>query len=229
MAEEISKEELEAPQKITEGAMLELINLWLMDYKPDDTVEPTSDRPVTAKAVSRMLQTLVRTPYVLNAVIETGQHGETYSHVDIPDEFVYSISDGGKTRQAIDVIFWSTAEESYDFGAPLFQGQVFTLFLHDYNSSATFKGANSEARLVWLLSAGSPVIASRNKFRVLERTASFMIPNNSNQRQITIGSVKETDVADGGEVSQKDQPEEIIEKIHTGTTVSKIIVIKHGA
>ena len=57
---EIPKEELEAPQKITEGAILELINLWLMDYKPDDTVDPSSTRPVTAKAVSSMIGTPVR-------------------------------------------------------------------------------------------------------------------------------------------------------------------------
>lgn len=66
MAEEIPKEELEAPQKINEAAIQELINLWLMDYKPADTVDSSSNLPVTGKAVANYVNGIVRKPQMTN-------------------------------------------------------------------------------------------------------------------------------------------------------------------
>lgn len=42
-------------KQITDAAILQLINHWLMEYKPEDTVDPTSDGVPTGKAIANYI------------------------------------------------------------------------------------------------------------------------------------------------------------------------------
>ena len=62
----ISEEELNAPKDITEGAILELINHWLMEYKPNSTIEPTSKGVPTCEAVYNFIKGGAAKNYQMN-------------------------------------------------------------------------------------------------------------------------------------------------------------------
>ena len=77
MAEEIPQEELDQAKQINEGAILELINLWVAQYKPEDTVDPSSDGVPTGKAVAAALQSIM--PKLTSITVQDNSRSTAYS------------------------------------------------------------------------------------------------------------------------------------------------------
>ena len=124
---EISAEELNTPQKITEAAILEMINLWKMDYKPADTVDPATSQVPTSKAVYNFVKSLNK-----NTLVPTGDTFDKILRMDlpvieVPSDHIYDITYQGKKYKAVDVMFYAGNKSVYNYNAPCFQGQKFTL------------------------------------------------------------------------------------------------------
>lgn len=151
------------PKKITEEAILQLINHIKLEYQPDGTVDPASDGPVKGKAVWQALRDAMLKKTVIYTDEVTKSHEALFdqdTEIDVTN-YVYSIDETTLEgdfvkRVALDVQFVPNLYNDLRWGVPHFQGRTFTLYLSGDNEDDYRDLNGSRCDLIYERSYGGP-------------------------------------------------------------------------
>ena len=127
---DITQTELDQPKEITEGAILQLINHWLMEYKPELTLDPTSQGIPTSQAVAAYVAGAGRNArtFTFSDNLDTG------FFVDFPEDILNSIM----AKKALEIMFVPTYNGVIGNGLPpLFAQNIFYLERYDLAETVT--------------------------------------------------------------------------------------------
>jgi hypothetical protein len=187
------------PKKITEEAILQLINHIKLEYQPDGTVDAASDGPVKGKAVWQALHDAMVQKTEIHTAEITKSHQELYetdTTIDVTRYVYYitEIDDEGKPWKlpAIDVQFVPQLYTVNRWGFPEFQGKTFTLFLSFEEDTSSMSGNlhrnGSMCELTWRRAYGGLVDQSwdHSSIKTFTRRVEFLYNQNDGKYYLTI-------------------------------------------